>query len=103
MLIIELQRRALRSPDVRLLASISLLLVVLGAAFFHVQEGFGWLDAFYFTIITLTTVGYGDMSPSTPAGKLFTIFYVLIGLGIIATLIGTVANLVSEIAREKRS
>ena len=60
-----------------------------GALFFHQVEHWGWLDAFYFCTITLTTIGYGDLVPQTDAGKLFDIFYVLIGIGILATLAST--------------
>jgi hypothetical protein len=56
-----------------------------GAIFYHFVEDLKWLDAFYFCTITLTTVGYGDITPHTDAGKLFTMLYVLIGIGIIAT------------------
>lgn len=69
-----------------------------GAVFYHYVEGFSWLDSFYFCMITLTTVGYGDFSPHTNAGKLFTIFYILIGIGIIATL----ANLLLRNAVTRR-
>lgn len=56
-----------------------------GAVFYHFVEKLDWLDAFYFATITLTTVGYGDITPQTTEGKLFTMFYVLAGIGILAT------------------
>lgn len=69
----------------RVAAAASLGVLVGGAWFYHVVEKFTWLDSFYFCTITLTTIGYGDIVPTTSAGKLFTIFYVLVGIGIIAT------------------
>ncbi len=70
-----------------ILASLAIGLLVLGTIFYHLIEGFSWVDAFYFSVITLTTVGYGDLSPHTDAGKLFTSGYVLFGVGIITTFI----------------
>lgn len=69
----------------RITAGIALSILITGAIFYHEVEKLSWLDAFYFCTITLTTVGYGDITPHTDAGKLFTIFYVLAGIGIIAT------------------
>lgn len=67
-----------------------LLIIATGVVFYHVVEGLSWLDAFYFTSMTLTTVGYGDFAPQTDVGKLFTAFYVYIGIAMffgIATLV----------------
>jgi voltage-gated potassium channel len=100
MLLWKLIQKAVASPSIRLLSAMSLAIVFLGVVFFHVQEGLRWLDALYFTVITLTTVGYGDFSPQTDLGKLFTIAYVLIGLGVIAAFIGTISGLAVELTQE---
>ena len=63
-----------------------------GAVFYHGVEHLSWLDSFYLTIVTLTTVGYGDISPQTAAGKVFTMLYILIGIGILVALISDVAR-----------
>ena len=84
--------RSLREPRTRGLVYATLLIVVVGAVFYRVVEGWRWLDAFYFTIITLSTVGYGDLAPQSDAAKIFTMFYILVGLGILGSFIALVAE-----------
>ena len=69
----------------RVVAAVALLALSGGAVFYHIVEKLTWLNSFYFCTITLTTVGYGDITPHTNAGKLFTIFYVIVGVGILGT------------------
>jgi voltage-gated potassium channel Kch len=60
-----------------------LVLVVLaciGTIVYSNLEGWTTTDALYFTVVTLATVGYGDHTPLTQAGKLFTVVYVLVGV-----------------------
>ncbi|MDC0584552.1 potassium channel family protein [Bacteroidales bacterium] len=54
-----------------------------GTIVFHFVEGWRWIDAIYFSVITLTTVGYGDLSPQTDFGKIFSIIYIFVGIGVI--------------------
>ena len=84
--------RALQEPRTRGLVYATLLIIVFGAVFYRTVEGWRWLDAFYFTIITLTTVGYGDLAPQSDAAKLFTMFYILVGLGIIGSFVALIAE-----------
>ena len=62
------------------------IMVVVGALIYHWLEGWNMLDSFYFVIITLTTIGYGDLAPSTPLTKVITIFYSLNGVAILLAL-----------------
>jgi voltage-gated potassium channel Kch len=87
---------SLRNPFSSITLICSILLIV-GTVFYHFVEGFKWLDALYFSVITLTTVGYGDLSPQTDVGKLFTIFYIISGIGIIFGFM----NAFYEIKKEK--
>lgn len=64
------------------------LVVALSTIFFHFVEGWRWLDAYYYTIVTIATVGYGDITPQTDVGKIGTTFVILIGIGIFSTFVG---------------
>jgi voltage-gated potassium channel Kch len=57
-----------------------------GTLVYHYLEGWSFLDALYFSVITLATVGYGDLTPTTPIAKVFTIIYVINGLSILLAL-----------------
>jgi voltage-gated potassium channel Kch len=63
-------------------------LLLLGAVYviaietYHYVEGWDWLDSIYFTTSTITTVGYGDVTPLTDLGKMVTIPLMLVGIGV---------------------
>ncbi len=60
-----------------------------GVAGIMAAEGFSFLDAFYFIIVTMATVGYGDVHPVTPSGKVLAILVIITGVG---TFVGAIAN-----------
>lgn len=68
----------------------SIFILFGGALVYSYLEGWSYLDSLYFAAITLSTVGYGDFSPQTDGGKVFTIIYIGIGVGLILTFINTV-------------
>jgi uncharacterized membrane protein (DUF106 family) len=61
------------------------IIILIGAWLYRWLEGWNWLDSFYFVVITLTTIGYGDFTPTTPLTKLITIFYSINGVVILLT------------------
>lgn len=80
----------LRNKEYRQLLGITEIILANGNITYHYIESWSWIDALYFSIITLTTIGYGDYSPQTTAGKLFTITYIIVGIGMILGFINTV-------------
>jgi voltage-gated potassium channel len=80
-------RKMLKDPKFRSLLYLAILTLTIGTIFYHNVEGWRWLDSFYFSVITLTTVGYGDFTPKTDLGKIFTIIYIFVGLGILVGFI----------------
>ena len=71
--------------------------VVLGGAFFSlVEEDADWIDGMWWAIVTLTTVGYGDYSPDSIAGRWVAMFVMAGGLGSVAILTGLLADEIRE-------
>ncbi len=92
----------LRDKEYRSLIFASGLIVVVGTVIYHFVEGWTWLDALYFSVITLTTIGYGDFSPQTDLGKAFTIAYIIIGVGLILSFINTLYHHFSRYNGQKK-
>jgi len=82
----------LNDKDYREILVTSSIVIAIGTVFYHFQEGWGWLDSLYFSVITLTTIGYGDFAPATDLGKIFTLFYIFIGLGMILSFFHILYN-----------
>ena len=82
------------------------LVIILGSVMYLVEgreNGFSNIpDSIYWAIVTITTVGYGDISPVTPLGKLIASIMMFIGYGIIAVPTGIVTSEMALIARAKK-
>jgi voltage-gated potassium channel len=89
-------RHGLRQPEFRALSLVVILILVFGTVFYHSVEGWNWLDSLYFCVITLATVGYGDLTPVTPYGKVFTIIYILLGVSVLAGFFTQLARNIIE-------
>jgi len=68
-----------------ILGGASVLVLIVGTVAYHYLEGWSWMDSFYFSAIAGSTVGFGDLVPSTDASKLFTIAYIFSAIGILGT------------------
>ena len=69
--------------------AIFILVLIIGTFSFSIIEKISLTDAFYFTITTISTVGYGDVHPTTETGKMLAIFIIVMGVG---TFLGVIAN-----------
>ena len=68
-------------------------LLVVGTVSYHYLEGWDWNESFYFTVCTLTTIGYGDLHPSTDASRLFTAFFAPSGVGVALASFGMLGTI----------
>jgi voltage-gated potassium channel len=75
------------SRQLRYLLLIPLATVIIGTAGFMLFEKLSFLDSLYFTVVTIATVGYGDIFPVTAGGKVLAIFVIIIGIGTFLTLL----------------
>lgn len=66
-----------------MLTIVIIILMVIGTFFYHFVEGWSIIDSLYFSSISLSTRGYGELHPTTVVSKLFTIFYLFIGVAFI--------------------
>jgi voltage-gated potassium channel len=85
-------RAVFRDPEGKvILGSVAVLLTV-GTIVYSILEHWSPLDSLYFSVVTLATVGYGDLHPTTDLAKIFTIGYILTGIGIVAAFASEVAK-----------
>jgi len=84
----------IRKAIVGILIAISILLV--GTIGYMLLEGWDCFDALYMTVITLTTVGYGETHELSQTGKAFTLILILVGAGVLFYIIGMIAEFVVE-------
>jgi len=82
----------------RLLVAIIVFLTTLGVGTlgFHYLEGWNWLESLYTTVVTLSTVGYGDYIPHNSSGMLFTLFLIIAGVGTMLYTVGLVTETMIE-------
>jgi voltage-gated potassium channel len=57
--------------------------IMLGTIMFHVLEGWSILDSLYVTAQTVTTVGFGDLTPRTPLGRAFAAIFMMVSVGVV--------------------
>ncbi|AZL60185.1 two pore domain potassium channel family protein [Tabrizicola piscis] len=94
--------RGLREPGVRALLALTLALIGCATIAYRLLEGWRWIDALYFSVVTIATVGYGDLAPKTDGGKLFTVFYIMGGIGLFVSFASALSRQIIENARREK-
>lgn len=69
----------------RILAAGAFALLATGTVVYRILEDWSWVDSLYFSTVAVTTVGFGDLTPTGDSSKLFTVVYILTGISIITT------------------
>ncbi|MDT2813500.1 potassium channel family protein [Vagococcus carniphilus] len=78
------------------------IILLIGTIFYHNIEKMTFIDSFYFSFVTLATIGYGDLHPITTIGKLFTVLYGILGLGMVSLSVGVIARELVQIRNENQ-
>lgn len=67
-------------------------LVALGTISFRTLEGWSWAEALYFSTATITTVGYGDLHPTTDLSRLVAVVYMLVSVAVAFTALTSIGS-----------
>jgi voltage-gated potassium channel len=81
-----------KSPDNRQILVVAIWLLAAGTLIFMIVERLSVIDAFYFSFITLATIGFGDIVPTTDLGKIVAVIYGIAGLGVLGALVSTISQ-----------
>ena len=90
----RLYRDMFKQPETRALMIMAVVVLMIGVVFYVNVEHWSLVDAVYFSVVTLGTVGYGDITPKTDVGKIFTTFYIIFGLAVIGGFFATLGRLI---------
>ena len=82
--------------NLKLVALALLVLFALGTTGFHLIEGWSWFDSFYMVLITVTTIGYAEVHALSESGRIFNVFVMIAGVGLVFLLIGVTAQALLE-------
>ena len=85
-------KNALKDPEFEALLTILVILIGSATWFYHDVEQWSILDSLYFSVVTITTVGYGDLSPHTAIAKIFTMCYLFLGIGVLLSFVNYIAQ-----------
>ena len=77
--------------------------VALGTIIYAVNEDWTVVESFYFSVMTLTTIGYGDFSPTTAAMQLYTVVYAVLGIGFFVAFNARLVQVSFESRRQDES
>lgn len=95
--------RGLRQDaEFRALSILLALALIGGTLFYWTVQHWTVLDSLYFCVMTIATIGYGDLAPTGPVSKVFTIAYAILGIGLFASFVGKLVALRMEHHKQQK-
>jgi len=67
--------------------------------FYYSEEGWSVIDSLYFSVMTMSTIGYGDFVPTTTLSKTFTIIFAILSIGIFVALMSKIVGIVLQLKK----
>ena len=88
--------------EFRVLLFVLITLIAGGTIFYSTVEGWEVIDSLYFSVMTMSTIGYGDFHPTTTLSKLFTITYALLSIGVFVAVVTKIVAAIMDKKRESK-
>lgn len=89
--------------EFRVLIFVLITLIAGGTIFYSSVEGWEVIDSLYFSVMTMSTIGYGDFHPTTTLPKLFTIIYVFLSIGVFVAVVTRIVAAIFDKKRESKN
>ncbi len=88
--------------DFKFLFFFIVILLLSAVLFYTAMENWSLIDALYFSVMTMATVGYGDLVPTTDFSKIFTIIYTFLSIGTFVSFTAKSVQIIIENHKEKK-
>lgn len=90
----------MRDPEFQAIIFLLTVAVLVGSIFFHLVEGWSWLDSAYFSVVALTTVGDATLGPTSGLSKIFTMGFSLIGIALVLAFLSRLGSYRDQVDKD---
>ena len=80
----------------KIICGVAAIIIIFTVLMYYYGPSYGLFDDFYFVVVTLTTVGYGDVTPHTASEKIITVFLIIIGVFVFSTITAGISSYLTD-------